>query len=249
MSVCRPPLATLIALGLFAGVAFSSTVQAETSVEEANKLIREGVIAAKAGDYEEAAELFEAAYSLDPEPIVLSYIARVREKSGDVRGAIVSLERYVEHVTDETTRQAGLDALEKLRAQLPGLLVITSAVDGALVEVDGEPEGRTPLAGPVEIAPGEHIVKVVSVKHMPFERRLVVAPDGAVDVPVVLTPLAAHGEEGQASEAWYRKWWVWTSASAVVAVAGGITAAVLLNRDGGGHDASWTIRTQPLEAR
>lgn len=221
--------------------------QAETPRETANRLVKEGVGAARAGANERAAKLFMQAYELDPEPIVLRHIARVKERMGDVRGAIDYWERYGAEATDPAARREAVDAVKRLSSELPGQLRIDCAVAGAEVSVDGKPKGHTPLPGPFEVRPGEHVVNVVSKEHVPFERDVVVAPDAAVDVRVVLVPIAAP-ESGQRSTAWYRKWWVWTAAGAVVA--GSVTAAVLATRGGGGSpspNAEWQVQ-MPLEA-
>ena len=243
---CRSPLRALLALVFVTSLLSPPSAQAETSVEKANRLVKEGVGAARAGEFERAVTLFEEAYGLDPEPIVLRYLGQAKERLEDWRAALVYWEQYAEKASDEAQRVEAQRQLAELRGKLPGRLTVSCAVAGAQVSVDGAPKGRTPLASPVELAPGEHVVKVVSAKHLPFERRVVVAANGVIDVPVVLMPLAIPAGGGQKGEAWYQKWWVWTAAGAVVA--GSVTAAVLLTQGAGGSGAegTWKIQT-PLE--
>lgn len=219
----------------------SPLARAETKAERAGQLTTEGVEAARAGRYDAAVVLFEEAYRLDPEPILLRHMSRARERAGDLRGAVDSLTRYLEAATDARFREDGRRALASLRARLPGRLRVTSAAAGALVEVDGAPVGRTPLTRPVEVPPGPHVVKVAMVGHLPFERRVKVPPDGLVEVPALLV---ARGEPGDATRDDDRTLtWVLVGSGAAALLAGGVTAAVLLSRGNDGAPAADGVMT------
>ena len=61
-------------------------------------------------------------------------------------------------------------------------LSVTSNVSGANVEVDGVLMGKTPLARPIRVARGAHIVGVVAPSHIPERREVLVASGGVTRV-------------------------------------------------------------------
>lgn len=75
------------------------------------------VEAFKAQRYEEAAKLFEEAYSVDPEPNYLFNIGRVYEESGNFPSAIDYYERFIQQPAVELkSREVALERLRVLRA-------------------------------------------------------------------------------------------------------------------------------------
>lgn len=227
-----------IALALMATLLLPGAAYTESPAERAERITEEGVTAARVGDYAAALARFEAAYALDPVPILLFHIGRVKARAGDHRGAVDSLARYLQAAPDEASRERAREALTHARRRLSGRLTIHSPVEGAVVEVDGEIIGRTPLARPVEVAPGEHAVRVVSASHLPFERTVELGPDEALDVSALLVATHERPPDEQGGAPDRTLTWLVAGAAAAALVAGGITAAVLLTRDGGGTPAA-----------
>jgi hypothetical protein len=313
--------------------------RAATLAESANKL-------ARSGEYTDALALFEKAYALSPEPVLLYNIGRVAEKLQDWKKAAGALRAFLEVEKDAAKRAKAQDVLNNVQAHLPAYLTVSCPVAGALVEVDGKPAGRVPLQAPLEVTPGKHVVKVLAPAKKPFEKAVEVKGTESIEiaarlddepavVALVVEPVAARvvvdgkavgpgarqtmelapgahtlRAEGDGYEAgeqrfevvagerksvslalvkkkvevppavpatvlakpaptepakatadlpsttvrakeepgspWYKKWWVWTAAGAVVV--GGVTAAVLLTRGSGGasYDDNWSLRA-PLE--
>lgn len=116
-------------------------------------------------------------------------------------------------------------------APRPGKLQITGNRDGAVVRIDGKEIGKTPLAEPPSLPPGEHMVSVdwqgesrsqaVSVSE---GQTTSVSVTFAGESPVVV--LNTLPPPGRPSPPWYRAHWAWVVGGAVVAAAA--TTAVLL---------------------
>lgn len=328
-------------------VLVSTAAHAEDAKQRAARLAESAVALGRSGEYAAALSLFEQAYSLAPEPVLLYNIGRVAEKLGDYKKAAGALRAFLEVEKDAEKRAKAKETLDAVSAHLPAFVTVSCPVAGAVVEVDGKPAGRTPLQSPLEVKPGKHVVKVLAPAKKPFERTvevkgtesievsaaledepatvaLVIEPSAArvvvdgkaveartrealvlawgahtlrveadgyevseqrfevaagekkalkvalakkkVEPPIV--PVAAPATvlakppattpppkptgvdvpsqsvttKQEAGSPWYKKWWVWTAA--MVVVAGGVTAAVLLTRPGSGQpslDGKWVV--------
>jgi hypothetical protein len=144
---------------------------------------------------------------------------------------------------------AGLaDAAEDLAALLAGetlQLHVESQVEGAVVLVNGQPIGTTPITVTEGLRAGTNEVLVRLRGHEDFTTKVVVRPGKPARLqatlkPALATSLPLDGDKkpphappppGPSEEApFYKKWWFWTIVGA--AVAGGTTAAVVLRRGG-----------------
>lgn len=105
-----------------------------------------------------------------------------------------------------------------------GRIVVTSDLPGDRVLLDGKYQGKTPLSPLVVDAPGRYTVRILRAEHAPFETRLDVLPEAAVEVRATLVRRISTQKH------WYERWWVWTLIGA--AVAGGATAAAVATRPG-----------------
>src|SRR5262249_3471350 len=74
-----------------------------------------------------------------------------------------------------------------------GSIEIDDAPAGALVTIDGLERGRTPLAGPIRIAAGRHVVRVAKEGAIPHEARVDLAGKQAIDLQAKLAPLTQAG--------------------------------------------------------
>src|SRR5580704_8206758 len=74
-----------------------------------------------------------------------------------------------------------------------GALVVRGSDDGALVSVDGGDRGRTPLAAPLRVTAGSHVVRVFKPGFAPVERQFVLAGGQTLAVDVKLEPVAQAG--------------------------------------------------------
>ena len=104
--------------------------RAANLAEGANKL-------ARSGEYAEALVLFEKAYALSPEPVLLYNIGRVAEKLQDWKKAAGALRAFLEVEKDAAKRAKAQEVLDAVSAHLPAYVTVSCPVPGAVVEVDG----------------------------------------------------------------------------------------------------------------
>ena len=171
-------LLTALLLPAFA-LAEDAADRAATLAESANKL-------ARAGEYKPALDLFEQAYALSPEPVLLYNIGRVAEKLEDWKKAAGALRAFLEVEKDPAKRAKAQGVLDNCQAHLPAYLTVSCPVSGAVVEVDGKPAGRVPLQAPIEVAPGKHAVKVLAPAKKPFEQSVEVKGTESVHLSALL---------------------------------------------------------------
>jgi hypothetical protein len=95
-----------------------------------------------------------------------------------------------------------------------GRIKVIADLRGAQVSLNGEAQGKTPLAAPLEVrAPATYQVSVQKPGYVPFEATIDVLPDGTVEVKARLVQ-----KEGKLP--WYKRWYVWAAVGGAVAAAG-----------------------------
>lgn len=118
-----------LARRVIAGLAFVATlalapshVVAQASApseDEAHRVFLRAAAAYGNGEFEVAADLFEQAYALRPEPQLLYSLGSARERAGRVVGAIEAYEAFLREVPDAEERpdvERSLDTLRRQRA-------------------------------------------------------------------------------------------------------------------------------------
>lgn len=102
-----------------------------------------------------------------------------------------------------------------------GMIRIRSNVTGASVTIDSKPRGLTPVE-PLKVrAPASYEIRVSKPGYITFSARVLVPPDGNIDVRTDLST--------RSDSAWYSRWWVAAIAGSVVI--GAATGAVLIMRE------------------
>ncbi len=219
------------------GTVSPTTPGAEDPLAEAGRRFDQGVAYVAEGRFEAAMAEFLRAYEISGEWSVLYNLGQVSASLGRNADAFDYFTRYLAQGGEEIdgTRRAEVEgALRELEPRVAHL-VIDADIAGAVVFVDGKERGATPLAGPVVVEPGSHVVEVRDERLAGGrERREIILAGGltetvrvAVDVPVV--PPAGGGEppREEEEESIASAWWFWTIIGAVV-VGGAVTAGVLL---------------------
>jgi hypothetical protein len=132
--------------------------------EDVDALLAEGAALREDGDDAAAIERFARAFEASG------------QSSGQAVAEMALAERALERWLDaarhfEAALELGGDWVEPLRANLErarddvyahvARLEVTTEIDGATLEVDGEPVGALPLARPVLLEPGRHTVRVL----------------------------------------------------------------------------------------
>ncbi|MGC4064032.1 MAG: PEGA domain-containing protein [Polyangiaceae bacterium] len=145
-------------------------------------LFQEARSAFARGRFERARALYLEANTLKPSAKILANLAQVE----------ISLRRYVDAAAhaDAALRQLGRNPeVERDLAAAKrnvGTLVVTTNVDGALIEIDGEARGRAPLEGAIYVEPGEHEIRVTVDRAPQVERRIRLEPGAAQRLDVAL---------------------------------------------------------------
>jgi hypothetical protein len=124
------------------------------------KRFAEGVAAFKSGKYEEARVSFQQSYAVKPAPPALRNLAAAELKTKRYLDAARHFSTYL-----KTTKPSEIDRADVVQQSLAeakthcAMLVVETNVTGAVIGVDGEIIGRTPLdADPWLLEPGEHVV-------------------------------------------------------------------------------------------
>jgi tetratricopeptide (TPR) repeat protein len=160
---------------------------ADSPREKARLLGKTATMLARDGKYAEAAALYEQAYAVDPDAILLFNLGVVLEKQGDLPRARDFLQRYLDAEKDPKLKEKGALRLAKVLAKL-GRVRVEVDVVGAGVSIDGTLRGETPLA-PVDLAEGRHRVVVSHVGYEAVEREVEVR--GGVETPLNVTLVPA----------------------------------------------------------
>ena len=140
-------------------------------------------------------------------------------------------------------QEADLTALDPLIESLrpvmfsppppPPELLVTVNVDGAIVTIDGERVGTTPIAA-ARLTPGRHAVMVTAVGYSGARREVELDPGERERLDITLVAasavpmdevIVADGTTASGPQ-WYEAWWVWTIVGGVVFVGVGVGAGV-----------------------
>jgi len=175
-----------------AALMFTREARAQSDARaEARSHFEKGVIAFDDRRYDEAAREFELAYTISPAFQVLYNIGQVNVALERHVQAVRAFETYLRNggLAISPDRRAEVEAeLERQRAFV-GLLTIRVSPSGAELLLDGEPVGKSPLNGPIVVAPGSHLVESTSNGYVANRRTVLVAASATVSADVVLEPI------------------------------------------------------------
>lgn len=154
---------TLIAAASFAApsLSFAETPPRPPTNTEVAALMRQGDLAAENDRFADAIALWRAAYDLRSDPKNACNIGHTAARAGDTRLAAEFLARCLRdsptpRTADEKRRlRDAADELAKVHLHV-GSVTITVSHDGADVQLDGQPVGRSPLPERLFVAPGVH---------------------------------------------------------------------------------------------
>ena len=137
--------------------------------------------------YAEAAAAFDEAYQYMPLPLVLRPLAEAHERAGDIDGAVLALERYLDHDHPDLSEEARAELVAKLDALKanPGFLDVYVEPEGAEIVIDGEASAETAPTR-IELPAGEHVVIVSAEGYLPAERMVRVPYGGYARVEVAM---------------------------------------------------------------
>ena len=148
--------------------------------------VQAGVVLLDEGKADQALELFEKAYGMDPVPLLLGHMAKAHVRKGDLQKARELYERWLSAETDPRLRARAGELLGEVLDQIPGRLVVTASPSGAAVTVDGH---GVETGGAVELKRGDYEVAVSLRGHRPEKRTARVEAGGETRLKVDLLPL------------------------------------------------------------
>jgi hypothetical protein len=173
----------------------------ETDV--ARKRFMEGVASLKSGNYEEARISFQQSYALKPSPAGLRNLAATELKTGRYLDAARHFTTYL-----KTTKPSEIDRPDAIQQGLAeakshcGMLVVETSVPGALIVVDGETVGKTPLdSDPWLVEPGDHVVTARLEGYDDHRERHHVDVGRTLRISIALQPSGSRARAGIATEA------------------------------------------------
>jgi hypothetical protein len=150
--------ALVIALSMSAAtlVAPAATAQDDVATQMARERFQEGVKYYDQKQYEKARAAFLQAYALKKHPAVLLNLAQSELRANQGADAAKHFSQYLReaqgNATERSEAEKGLAAAKVKVAEY----TVSVEVEGAEVYVDGNFEARSPLPGPVYLAPGTH---------------------------------------------------------------------------------------------
>lgn len=209
----------------------------KAALDEARDRYRRGVRLYEEGDFQAALVEFRRAYELSPAFQVLYNIGHVYRQLQNYAEALRWLERYLQ----EGGRSVPASRAEEVQREVEELrrrvahLEIACEVPGALVFVDDELVGETPLRKQVHVSGGRRRLRVQKAGYSVFEQSFEVAGAETRTVQVHLVEVRATAAipTTPAAEPWHR-WttlsWVGLGAAAAMGVGAGVTG-VLAYRD------------------
>jgi hypothetical protein len=149
----------------------------------------------KQGDFQGAEAKYTQAYDLSKDPRLVFDMAVCEKELHHYARMGVLLRRFAQEagsgLSDEDRRRTD-DALAALPRYV-GTVTVSVDTTGAAVDVDGESVGATPLAAPLSLDPGKHVVVVSKDGYETVERPISVSAGAATTLTIGLLALRAQG--------------------------------------------------------
>lgn len=188
-----------IGLTLCIGLVFTDRVFADeakpvspAAQAEAKAHFQKGQLAYQTSDYAAAISEWQAAYALDPRPLLQYNIAQAQERSGNTEAAIQALELYLSTAptTDAKQSEAKLKLTSLRERMAKTSILLRGGPAGAKISVDGQDWGTLPHTEAVPVAPGSHRILIQHGDFSEFKSIVVVAAGQQIEVPVEMTHIA-----------------------------------------------------------
>ena len=212
------------------GVLLPAPLRAETDDRaRAADYFRKAHTLYKSGDFEGSLAALDRANELFPShKIELSraFALEALRRKPEAALARARILKTAPATLDPSVAQKVRKKLSILR-QAVSSVIVESSLKGALVKMDGERVGRTPLLYPIYLEPGRHRLFVKKRGLAALTQSLDLDPGEHVreHYSGQLDPIADRRSDGRqrSSRPIYKKWWFWT---AITAVVGGTVIAV-----------------------
>ena len=178
------------------------------------------------GEYLDALEAYQKAYSFYPSPKLLGNIASCYDQLGRYVKALEAYRRFLAETKDmesdrkmAASRRDASEAVRRLLKQVARLHVVVT-VPGAKVFVAGRAGLEAPLDRVFLFDPGKVTVSVTKKGYYPFQKVVALESGAKIDVKVVLLKaikpkVVVKVHVRQATPVW-KKWWLWTAVGVAV---------------------------------
>src|SRR5688572_25144401 len=138
--------------------AWSGTCLAQDAVtDEARRRFQEGVRFYDQRQYDKSRLAFLQAYALKPHPAVLLNLAQSELRAGRYADAAGNFAKYIRENPNAEAMDHALAAFEEARKRVVEVNVSVNQPD-AIISVDGQQIGKSPLPDPLYIEPGAHTI-------------------------------------------------------------------------------------------
>lgn len=156
-----------------------------------------GVDALRSESYPEALAAFQESFAVSPRPLVLYNIAMCQGALYDYSAAIASFHKYLELATNGEPADRVANAKEQLLEleQRIGRVAVTVDLAGAAVLIDGRVAGQSPLAEPIGMGPGAHVVEVRKEGFADLRREINISSGEKVTLVLDLKPRRQAGKK------------------------------------------------------
>lgn len=260
------PMRLSLVLSVCLALGSSSVASAQDPREQARQLFQDGVAQFDAGEFQSALRAFEEAYRIAPHPSVRINIANCLEQLGRYSEALASYRTFLEETqgTLKPAERAEIErAVERLQSRF-GILDVELSPADAQLTVDGDVPTRSPT-GQIAVTPGNHVVRAALDGYDPAQQVVNVTGGSTQSVQLTLerseplpTPVASAAVELDTDRAPAQpepeqpksslRPWVWISAGATVALAGGFaaTAVMTMGAQNDFDDNAALSRNQPI---
>jgi hypothetical protein len=179
----------VLILGWTPGTAFGQTNAPKETQAEARMRFDLGIKLFNDGDSAGALAEFQRAYQLIPNPLVLYNIGLVYAAMGRSVDAVTMLDQVLAapgSVTGDKLARAK-ETRDQQALRVVELSVTTNVP--ATLEVDGVGVGQTPLAAPIKVTSGVHVVGAVASGYLPTRKEITVAGGTKESVTLSLSPM------------------------------------------------------------
>jgi hypothetical protein len=164
----------------------------EAARAEARAIFERAVALMQGEDWETALLEFDRSFALHPSRSALFNRGMCQKALHRYLEAVRSFERWQAEYGDgapEAEREAVGEALAELRQFLGAIRIVVEPA-GAIIAVDGLEVGTAPLAVPVQVGAGRHVVEVTLGGHQPVRREVTVATLERIELAIALEPQA-----------------------------------------------------------
>jgi hypothetical protein len=139
------------------------------------------------GQYKDAIEEFERAYSLDARPKLLFNIAQSYEKLGNLKKSVEYFKKYVNAESKKVDTTSIKNKITNLEARIKQTgITVTVSEEGADIYVDGEKMAASPVKGVLALDEGMHKIRIVKEGFKDFTMNVGVSTGHSVPVDATL---------------------------------------------------------------